>query len=147
MDALQAAVLRAKMPYLQRWNDARRERARKYDQLLSNAGLTRTGGDSTAPVALLKTRPGAHHIYHQYVIRVRERNKLREFLKERGIGSEIYYPVPLHLQKCFAYLGVVEGELPEAERAAAEVLALPVFAELEEDEQRCVVEAVAEFYS
>ena len=70
-----------------------------------------------------------------------------KFLKDRGIGSEVYYPVPLHLQKCFAYLGVAEGELPEAERAAAEVLALPMLAELEEDEQRCVVEAIAEFYS
>jgi dTDP-4-amino-4,6-dideoxygalactose transaminase len=147
MDALQAAVLRVKMPYLQRWNEARRQRAHAYDQLLSTAGLTRTGANSTAPVVLLKTRPEAHHIYHQYVIRVQQRDKLREFLKDRGIGSEIYYPVPLHLQKCFAYLGVAEGELPEAERAAAEVLALPMFAELEEDEQRCVVEAIAEFYS
>src|SRR5262249_15531922 len=104
MDALQAAVLRVKMPNLQRWNDARRERALAYDQLLTAAGLTRTGANSTAPVVLLKTRPEAHHIYHQYVIRVQQRGKLREFLKDRGIGSEIYYPVPLHLQKCFAYL-------------------------------------------
>lgn len=147
MDALQAAVLRVKMPYLQRWNDARRERARLYDQLLSAAGLTRTGANSAAPVVLLKARPQAHHIYHQYVIRVQQRDKLREFLKDHGVGSEVYYPVPLHLQKCFAYLGYVEGDLPEAERAAAEVLALPMFAELEEDEQRCVVEAIAEFYS
>jgi dTDP-4-amino-4,6-dideoxygalactose transaminase len=147
MDALQAAVLRVKMPYLQRWNDARREHAHIYDQLISAAGLTRTGANSAAPVVLLKTRPEAHHIYHQYVIRVQQREKLREFLKDRGIGSEVYYPVPLHLQKCFAYLGYAEGDLPEAERAAAEVLALPMFAELEEDEQSSVVEAIAEFYS
>jgi dTDP-4-amino-4,6-dideoxygalactose transaminase len=147
MDAIQAAVLRVKMPHLQRWNDARRERARIYDCLLSGAGLTRTGANSPAPVALLTSRPDAHHIYHQYVIRVQRREKLREFLKDRGIGSEIYYPVPLHLQKCFAYLGYAEGDLPEAERAAAEVLALPMFAELEEDEQRSVVETIAEFYS
>jgi dTDP-4-amino-4,6-dideoxygalactose transaminase len=147
MDAIQAAVLRVKMPHLQRWNDARRERAAVYDHLLTNAGLTKTGANPPAPVTLLKTRPAAHHIFHQYVVRVQQRDKLREFLKERGVGSEIYYPVPLHLQKCFAYLGYAESDLPEAERAAAEVLALPMFAELEEDEQRCVVEAIAEFYS
>ena len=147
MDAIQAAVLRVKMQFLPHWNDARRGRAHVYDGLLAGAGLTRTGAQPAAPVTLLKTSPHAHHIYHQYVIRVRERDKLREFLKEHGVGSEIYYPVPLHLQKCFAYLGYAEGDLPEAERAAAEVLALPMFAELEEDEQRQVVETIAEFYS
>jgi dTDP-4-amino-4,6-dideoxygalactose transaminase len=147
MDAIQAAVLRVKMPYLQRWNDARRKRARIYDRLFTSAGLTKTGANSPAPLTLLKTRPQARHVFHQYVVRVQQRDKLREFLKERGVGSEIYYPIPLHLQKCFAYLGYAEGNLPEAERAAAEVLALPMFAELEEDEQRCVVEGIAEFYS
>jgi dTDP-4-amino-4,6-dideoxygalactose transaminase len=147
LDAIQAAVLRVKMPHLQEWNHARRDRAHLYDRLLAGAGLTKTGVQSAAPVTLLKTLPHAHHIYHQYVIRVRERDKLREFLKERGVGSEIYYPVPLHLQKCFAYLGYTEGDLPEAERAAAEVVALPMFAELEDDEQRQVVETIAEFYS
>src|SRR5215471_14530262 len=147
MDAIQAAVLRVKMPHLPSWNDARRERAQIYDRLLTSAGLTRTGANSPAPVTLLKTRPEAHHIYHQYVIRARDRDKLREFLREHGVGSEIYYPVPLHLQKCFAYLGYSAGDLPEAERAAAEVLALPMFAELEQDEQRVVVDTIAEFYS
>jgi dTDP-4-amino-4,6-dideoxygalactose transaminase len=147
MDALQAAILRVKMQYLPQWNRARRERAHLYDRLLAGAGLTKTGSQSAAPVIPLKTSPHAHHIYHQYVIRVRERDKLRNFLKEHGVGSEVYYPVPLHLQKCFAYLGHAEGDLPEAERAAAEVLALPMFAELEEDEQRQVVETIAEFYS
>src|SRR5262249_35068766 len=145
--AIEAAVLRVKTAYLRRWNDARRERAQIYDRLFSSAGLTRTGANSSAPVTLLKTRPEAHHIYHQYVIRARDRDKLREFLRERGVGSEIYYPVPLHQQKCFAYLGYSEGDLPEAERAAAEVLALPMFAELEEAEQRLVVDAVTDFYS
>ncbi|HET9837364.1 MAG TPA: DegT/DnrJ/EryC1/StrS family aminotransferase [Candidatus Angelobacter sp.] len=147
LDAIQAAVLRVKMPHLHKWNEARHERARAYGRLLSSAGLTKTGANSAAPVALLKTLPGAYHIYHQYVIRVRDRDKLRAFLAERGIGSEIYYPIPLHLQKCFSYLGYSAGDLPEAERAAHDVLALPMFAELEEDEQRAVVEAIAEFYS
>jgi dTDP-4-amino-4,6-dideoxygalactose transaminase len=147
LDAIQAAVLRVKMPHLAKWNDARRERARTYGRLLSSSGLTKTGADSAAPVVLLKTLPGAHHIYHQYVVRVRNRDKLRAFLNERGVGSEIYYPIPLHLQKCFAYLGYTPGDLPEAERAALDVLALPMFAELAEDEQRHVVESIAEFYS
>jgi len=147
MDSIQAAVLRVKMPHLPRWNQARRERARTYERLFLDAGLTKTGANSRAPVTLLHTRPQAHHIFHQYVIRAEQRDKLREFLKERGVGSEIYYPVPLHLQKCFAYLGYARGDLPEAERAAQQVLALPMFAELEEDEQKCVVETIAEFYS
>jgi dTDP-4-amino-4,6-dideoxygalactose transaminase len=98
-------------------------------------------------VTLLKTRTEAYHIYHQYVIRVRERDKLREFLKERGVGTEVYYPVPLHQQKCFSYLGYAPGDLPEAEQAALDVLALPIFAELQDDEQRYVVSSIAEFYS
>jgi dTDP-4-amino-4,6-dideoxygalactose transaminase len=147
LDAIQAAVLRVKLPHLPQWNDARRERARTYGRLITSAGLTKIGANSAAPVTLLKTLPGAHHIYHQYVVRVRDRDKLRAFLTERGIGSEIYYPIPLHLQKCFAYLGYAGGDLPEAERAALDVLALPMFAELEEDEQRHVVESIAAFYS
>ena len=147
LDAIQAAVLRVKMPHLATWNEARRERARTYGRLLTSAGLTKTGANSAPPVTLLKTLSGAHHIYHQYVIRVRDRDKLRAFLSERGVGSEIYYPIPLHLQKCFSYLGYAPGDLPEAEQAALDVLALPIFAELEEDEQRQVVESIAEFYS
>ncbi|HYX53674.1 MAG TPA: DegT/DnrJ/EryC1/StrS family aminotransferase [Candidatus Limnocylindrales bacterium] len=147
LDSIQAAVLRVKMPHLKRWNEERRQRAKTYDRLFASAGLTRTSASSLPPVTLLKTRPQAYHIYHQYVIRVRERDKLREFLKERGVGSEVYYPVPLHQQKCFAYLGYAPGDLPEAERAALDVLALPMFAELQEDEQRHVVDSIAEFYS
>jgi dTDP-4-amino-4,6-dideoxygalactose transaminase len=147
MDGIQAAILRVKIHHLPRWNQARRERAATYARLFSAAGLAQTGANSPAPIALLKTRLEAYHIFHQYVIRVRERDKLREFLKERGVGSEVYYPVPLHLQNCFAYLGYAQGDLPEAERAAHEVLALPMFPELEEEEQRQVVETIAEFYS
>ncbi len=147
LDSMQAAVLRVKMPHLARWNEARRERARAYDQMLSAAGLTKTGATSPAPVTLLKTRPQAEHIFHQYVIRVGNRDKLRDFLHERGVGSEVYYPIPLHLQKCFAYLGYASGDLLEAEQAAKDVLALPMFAELEDFEQRHVVDSIADFYS
>src|SRR5258708_3345324 len=143
MDSIQAAVLRVKMPHLARWNTGRRERAAVYDPLLATSGLT--GG----PVIRLNVSKQAHHVYHQYVVRVQKqkRDELRKFLSERGVSTEIYYPVPLHLQKCFAYLGYAPGDLPEAERAAAEVLALPIFPELREDEQRWVVEGIAEFFS
>ncbi|HET6936700.1 MAG TPA: DegT/DnrJ/EryC1/StrS family aminotransferase, partial [Candidatus Angelobacter sp.] len=129
------------------WNDARRERARIYDQLFAASGLTRTGADSAAPIRLPNTAPRSHHIYLHYVVRVQQRDGLRDFLKQRGVGSEIYYPVPLHLQKCFSYLGYAPGDLPEAERAAGDVLALPMFPELEQEEQRYVVDSIAEFYS
>jgi dTDP-4-amino-4,6-dideoxygalactose transaminase len=102
-------------------------------------------GDS--PLRVLSTTPHASHIYHQYVIRAQRRDELRQFLVDRKIGTEIYYPIPLHLQPAFAYLGYREGDLPESERAAKEVLALPMFPELTEDEQQWVVESVAEFYS
>jgi len=147
LDSIQAAVLRVKMPHLPQWNAGRRERAAAYDRLLPAAGLTRTGAASPAPIRPLATRPEAHHIYHQYVVRASRRDELRKFLSERGIGTEIYYPVPLHLQNCFAYLGYSPGDLPVAEKAAAEVLALPMFPELREDEQKYVVEGIAEFYS
>ncbi|HEX5433967.1 MAG TPA: DegT/DnrJ/EryC1/StrS family aminotransferase [Candidatus Angelobacter sp.] len=147
LDSIQAAVLRVKMPHLPRWNEARRQRARTYDLLLKDAGLTHTGANSVTPVTLLETRPQAEHIFHQYVIRVQRRDQLRDFLKLRGVSSEIYYPVPLQLQKCFAYLGYAPGDLPHAEQAAREVLALPMFAELQEFEQKHVVDSIAEFYS
>src|SRR5437763_3242677 len=147
LDAIQAAVLRVKMPHLQQWNSERRQRARAYDQLFAGSGLTKTGAGSSSPVTLLKTKPEAHHIYHQYVIRARKRDQLKAFLSDRGIGTQIYYPVPLHLQKCFAYVGYAAGDLPETEAAAAQVLALPMFAELRDEEQQYVVEMMAEFYS
>ena len=98
-------------------------------------------------IRMLRTPKEAYHIYHQYVISAARRDELRRFLTERRIGSEIYYPVPLHLQECFQYLGYVEGSLPEAERAAREVLALPIYAEITEEEQRLVVQAIIDFYS
>lgn len=145
LDAIQAAVLRVKLPHLERWNRHRRERAATYDRLLTQAGLTSSTGG--APVRSLTVAPQAWHVYHQYVIRAERRDQLRQFLTERRIGSEVYYPIPLHLQPAFAYLGYREGDLPESERAAREVLALPMFPELTEHEQQWVVECIAEFYS
>ena len=144
MDAFQAAILRVKLPHIEAWNDKRRAHAKNYDRLLKGAGLASSGN---APVRLLQTSTHAHHVFHQYVIRAQRRDELRKFLAEQNIGSEIYYPIPLHLQPCFAYLGYAAGDLPESERAAAEVLALPMFPELTEDEQEWVVENIAKFYS
>jgi dTDP-4-amino-4,6-dideoxygalactose transaminase len=148
LDGMQAAVLRVKMKYLEEWNRQRRARAGTYDSLFTRAGLRRSSGnDPQSPVQLLECLPQAQHIYHQYVIRAQRRDELKKFLGAAGIGAEVYYPLPLHQQKCFAYLGYREGDLPEAERAAREVLALPMFPELSEEEQNYVVETVAEFYS
>ena len=136
------------MKHLEEWNRGRRERAAAYDARFTRAGLRASNGnDPRSPVQFLECLPQAHHIYHQYVVRAQRRDELRKFLAERGVGTEVYYPLPLHLQKCFAYLGYREGDLPEAERAAREVLALPIFPELTDEEQNYVVETIAEFYS
>lgn len=150
LDAVQAAVLRVKLKHIDDWNQKRRIIACRYHGLLAGAGLTHADATSVNqqnPIAFLKTLPEAHHIYHQYVVRAHRRDELRAFLTGRHIGTEIYYPLPLHLQECFAYLGYKEGDLPESERAAKEVLALPIFPELREDEQQRVAAAIAEFYS
>jgi dTDP-4-amino-4,6-dideoxygalactose transaminase len=155
LDAMQAAILRVKLKYVEGWNEARRHGAARYDRLFREAGLA--GSQSTIsdrqaaipddfPIHLPHTAPAAHHVFHQYVVRAYRREELRDFLAARKIATEIYYPVPLHLQRCFVYLGYREGDFPEAERAAKEVLALPVFPELTEDEQRRVVESIADFY-
>ncbi len=145
LDALQAAVLRVKLPHVETWNRKRRAHAATYDRLLTQSGLVSPTGD--APVRVVGTTPHAHHVYHQYVLRTRRRDELRQFLADRKIGTEVYYPIPLHLQPAFAYLGYREGDLPESERAAREVLALPMFPELTEDEQQWVVENIAQFYN
>ncbi len=149
LDAIQAAVLRVKLKHIDQWNEKRRAIAAKYDALFAATGLVENGATTVAakaPVALLQTRPEAFHIYHQYVVRAHRRDELRKFLSERGIGSEIYYPVPLHLQQSFAYLGYKPGDFSESERAASEALALPIFPELREDEQERVAAAMSEFY-
>jgi dTDP-4-amino-4,6-dideoxygalactose transaminase len=149
MDAIQAAVLRVKLKYIKAWNERRRERAATYNRLFAEAGLScaPTNVDGRSPVTLPQTSEHAHHVFHQYVIRAQCRDELRAFLAQRGIATEVYYPIPLHLQPCFAFLGHCEGDLREAEQAAREVLALPMFPELTDSEQTLVVEAVAEFYS
>jgi dTDP-4-amino-4,6-dideoxygalactose transaminase len=153
MDAIQAAVLRAKVGHIADWNQSRRQHAATYDQLFAAAGLTSSqtsnqlSGPSSTPVRLLARSPQAKHVFHQYVIRAERRDELRQFLADRKIGSEIYYPLPLHLQPVFSYLGLKAGDMPVSEQAAREVLALPMFPELTEAEIRWVVESIAEFYS
>jgi dTDP-4-amino-4,6-dideoxygalactose transaminase len=138
-----------KLKYVESWNEARREHAATYTRLFVEAGMTSGGGqpENAAPIQVPQTSERAYHVYHQYVIRAQRRDELREFLTARQIGTEIYYPIPLHLQPCFAYLGYREGDFPESERAAKEVLALPMFPELTEDEQRLVVKSIADFYN
>ncbi len=145
MDGIQAAVLRVKLPLLDSWNQRRRQIAGLYTQLLTEAGLI--SSDSKSPLRQLATAREAGHIFHQFVIRAEHRDDLRAFLTNRKIGTEVYYPLPLHLQPAFAYLGQGDGSLPESERAAKDVLALPIFPELRHDEQKWVVESIAEFYS
>lgn len=139
LDELQAAVLNVKMPHLDQWSDERARKAAVYTELLNNA---RPGFDVVPP----SVRNDARHIFHQYVIRVpQHRDALMEHLKTHGVGTKVYYPIPLHRQDCFAYLGYKEGEFPESERAARETLALPVYPELTEAQQAYVVETIAGF--
>jgi dTDP-4-amino-4,6-dideoxygalactose transaminase len=145
LDGFQAAVLSVKLKYIDGWNQGRRAVAEKYHELFAAAGSAESGPYPTHGIVLPQEVPGSKHVWHQYVIRTARRDELREFLATRQIGSEIYYPVPLHLQEALKPLGYKEGDFPEAERAAREVLALPIFPELREDEQQTVVNAIAEF--
>jgi dTDP-4-amino-4,6-dideoxygalactose transaminase len=141
LDALQAAVLRVKLPHLDAWAVARQRNAQQYELMFGDVGLSEK-------IGLAFVRTGARHIFHQFVIRVRDgrRDSLREHLHARGVGTDVYYPVPLHLQECFAFLGYREGDFPIAEAAARETLALPVYPELTAEQQDYVVSAVAEFF-
>jgi dTDP-4-amino-4,6-dideoxygalactose transaminase len=147
MDGFQGAILAVKLKYVDGWNQARRTVARRYHALFHAAGLVEAGPYPAHGIVLPQEVRSTHHVWHQYVIRTHRRDGLRQFLTERKIGSEIYYPVPLHLQEALKNLGYSEGSFPEAERAAREVLALPIFPELREDEQETVVNAIAEFLS
>ena len=145
LDSLQAAILEVKLRYLPRWNQQRRDLAARYDQLFHDAGIA--GSTTAEGIVLPFTDPRATHIFHQYVIRAPRRDELREYLTDRQIGSEIYYPLPLHQQTSLAGLGYKHGDFPISEAAAAEVLALPMYPELREDEQQTVVETIASFYA
>jgi dTDP-4-amino-4,6-dideoxygalactose transaminase len=143
LDEIQAAILDVKLPYLTSWSAARRAAADFYRDELTRAGLT---DRITLPAEPYRKEGLAnHHIYHQFVIRSSQRDELRAHLTKKEIGTEIYYPVGLHLQKCFAYLGYKEGDFPNAERAARETLALPIYPEISREAQRYVVGAIAEF--
>ncbi len=141
LDALQAAVLNLKLPRLDGWSAGRAANAERYDRWFVECGLVER--DCVKPPARAEN---ATHIFNQYTVRVRDRERLREHLNEMGIGHSVYYPVPLHLQECFADLGGREGQFPHAEQACREVLALPVYPELEEGQQRRVVDAIDAFY-
>jgi dTDP-4-amino-4,6-dideoxygalactose transaminase len=140
LDAVQAAVLRVKAAHLASWTDARRRNARRYRELF--AALV-----PADRVSVPRELPDCYHIYNQFVIRAAERDALRGHLDKVGVGTEIYYPVPFHVQECFASLGYAQGAFPHAERAAAETLALPIYGELTSDQQQFVVESIAAFYA
>jgi dTDP-4-amino-4,6-dideoxygalactose transaminase len=140
MDAIQAAILRVKAPHLAAWTEARRVNASRYARLFRDAGL--------AERVVLPVEPtGYRHIFNQFVIRTADRDGLKAHLDARGIGNEIYYPVPFHLQPCFAHLGYRPGDFPVAERAARDSLAIPIYSELTLQQQQTVVGAIAEFLS
>jgi dTDP-4-amino-4,6-dideoxygalactose transaminase len=142
LDSMQAAVLNVKMRHVDPWNAQRKENAARYHQLFRAAGLHKK-------LVLPVTEPAQHHVWNQYTIRVPEgrRDALRAHLAEANIGTEIYYPVPLHLQQCFEQLGYESGSLPETERAATEVLSLPIFPELTATQQAAVVDRIAHYYA
>lgn len=138
-DAMQAAIISVKLPYLDGWTEARQRNAARYNALFEELAVA--GDLVRTPVEL----PARRHIYNQYVIRVPRRDELRQHLLDNGIGCEVYYPVPLHLQECFAYLGYGEGDFPVSEQAAAETLALPVYPEMNDDQLNMVASTIAQF--
>lgn len=141
LDSFQAAVLRVKLPHLDNWSAARARNAGRYQELFANAGLAEH-------VSLPFARRDARHTFNQYIIRVgTERDPLFAHLKENGVGTDLYYPVPLHLQECFNFLGYEEGVFPEAERAARETLALPIYPELTAEQQEYVVQVIRDYFA
>jgi dTDP-4-amino-4,6-dideoxygalactose transaminase len=145
LDEIQAAILDVKLPYLNGWSATRRAAADFYREGFERAGLTDVVGLPAEPYRDRGLEN--HHIYHQYVIRTKRRDELRDHLTKREIGTAIYYPLGLHEQKCFSYLGYKQGALPETERAARETLALPIYPEISREAQSYVVDAMAEFFS
>lgn len=139
LDALQAAILRVKLPYLSSWTDGRRRNAERYRTLFAEYGVSRE-------LTLPGEPPDRLHIYNQFTVRTTRRDALKQYLADAGIPSEIYYPYPLHTQPAFTYLGYTTGDLPQSEAASQQVLSLPIFPELTEAQQRAVVNAIAAFY-
>jgi len=140
LDAMQAAVVTIKLGHLDAWTAGRQSNAKRYNSLFEEAGLVEKGFVKTPDII------ADRHIFNQYVIRVDGRDELRDHLKENSIGCEIYYPVPMHIQECFSYLGLSEGDMPESEKAANETLALPVYPELTDEQAKYVVDTIASFF-
>jgi dTDP-4-amino-4,6-dideoxygalactose transaminase len=147
LDSMQAAVLSVKLKYLDQWTAKRQRNAQLYTDLFRKTDLISSGKVILPKAVYLESGVGHYHIYNQFVIRVQERDNLRTYLqKEKGIGTEIYYPVPFHLQECFAYLGLKRGAFPESEQAADTTLALPIFPELTDPQISEAISAVQSFY-
>ena len=147
LDSLQAAVLNVKLNHLDGWTTRRQENAQRYEMLFQESGLVQKG-KVRLPEAVYRNAGQKHyHIYNQFILRVEKRDDLMAHLKQQGIGAEIYYPVPFHLQECFRYLGHKEGDFPESERAANETIAIPIYPELTAGQQNEVVESINSFFS
>ena len=147
MDAIQASVLRIKLKHLDSWIEGRQQKAARYEELFSEAGLVEKGLIQTPEAVYKDSGLKYFHTYHQYVIRAERRDELQSFMREEGVPSAIFYPMPLHLQQCFAYLGYKEGDFPESEKAASEVLALPIYPELSDVNHQYVVTTIKNFYA
>jgi len=147
LDTIQAAVLNVKLNYLDEWTKRRQENARRYEALFQQSGLVQKGNVQLPDPVYRDSGSKHYHIYNQFVLRVEKRDDLMGSLKQKGIGTEIYYPVPFHLQECFRYLGHKEGDFPESERAANETIAIPIYTELTAGQQSEVVETMREFYA
>jgi dTDP-4-amino-4,6-dideoxygalactose transaminase len=146
LDALQAAILIVKMKYLDDWSASRRKNAAYYNQKLEETGLIDRGLVQPPEAVYKNSGDKNHHIYNQYTIRVKDRDNLRDYLKKSDIGTEIYYPLPLHLQECFKDLGYLKGDFPEAEKASEEVLSLPIYPELKEEQKEYIIQKIFDFY-
>lgn len=146
LDALQAAVLLVKFPHLDSWSEKRRKNASYYNKLFSESSLIKKGFIETPAEVYKDTGDQNHHIYNQYTIRAQSRDELQKHLKEQGIGTAIYYPVPLHLQECYKDLGYLKRDFPESEKASESVLSLPIYPELTNSQQEYVVQKISEFY-
>ena len=147
LDAIQAAVLNVKLKYLDDWTHQRDRNASRYESLFKGSGLLETNQVQLPTAVYAHAGIDNHHIYNQFVIRAQQRDQLRTHLRENGVVSEIYYPIPLHLQECFGNLGYHEGDFPEAERAAGETLALPIYPELNDEQQAYIVDTIQSFYT